>query len=85
MTTFRNRWDALRPQAVTPPTSRETASASQGPLPVAELMPQQIQPAPPPPRREQAARPVVRELCARHGLRRVEYRRGGHLYWRCAA
>jgi len=85
VTTFRNRWDALRPQAVAPPTSRETASASQGPLPVAELMPQQIQPAPSPPRREQAARPVVRELCARHGLRRVEYRRGGHLYWRCAA
>jgi len=85
VTTFRNRWAALGPQAVTPPTSRETASASPGPLPVAEVMPQQIQPAPPPPRRAQAARPVVGELCARHGLHRVEYRRGGHLYWRCAA
>lgn len=86
---FRQRWDALGQLAAPPPPiapQLETYAAWSGP-PVPEDIPQQIE-APPPLRRElrerAAPRPVMRELCARHGLRRVEYRRGGHLYWRCA-
>jgi hypothetical protein len=83
VTIFRDRWDALAEQATAPPSvgpRRETVAASSRLVEIAEDLPSQTELAPPP--RERAARP--RELCARHNLRRVEYRRGGHLYWRCA-
>ena len=83
VTIFRDRWDALPEQATAPPSiapRRETVAASSRLVEIAEDLPSQTELAPLP--RERAARP--RELCARHSLRRVEYRRGGHLYWRCA-
>jgi hypothetical protein len=83
ITIFRDRWDALAEQATAPPSiapRRETVAASSRLVEIAEDLPSQTELAPPP--RARAARP--RELCARHSLRRVEYRRGGHLYWRCA-
>jgi hypothetical protein len=83
VTIFRDRWDALPEQATAPPSiapRRETVAASSRLVEIAEDLPSQTELAPLP--RERAARP--RELCARHNLRRVEYRRGGHLYWRCA-
>jgi hypothetical protein len=84
VTIFRDRWDALAEQATAPPSigsrPEKTVAASPRLVEIAEDLPSQTELAPPP--RERAARP--RELCARHSLRRVEYRRGGHLYWRCA-
>jgi hypothetical protein len=86
VTSFRQRWDALGQQVAASQTSTwssETVAASAGPMPLAADLPQQIE-RPPPLIPKRAARLGGRELCARHGLRRVDYRRSGHLYWRCA-
>jgi hypothetical protein len=88
VTTFRYRWDALGPGQPVPPAPTknrpiESVAASLGPMALAEEMPQQIE-RPAPPSRKRAARAAGGEVCARHGLRRVDYRKNGHLYWRCA-
>ena len=86
VTTFRYRWEALGQQAAAIPTRNpavESVAASIGPMALAEELPQQGERSPPP-SRKRAARAGGGEVCARHGLRRVDYRKNGHLYWRCA-
>jgi hypothetical protein len=86
VTTFRHRWEALGQQAAATQTrnlSIESVAASTGPMALAEDPSQQIERSPPSSRRR-AARLGGGEVCARHGLRRVDYRKNGHLYWRCA-
>jgi hypothetical protein len=85
VTSFRNRWDGLGHQAAASRTSNagETVAGSPGPIPLAEDLPRQIE-TPSPLIRKRSARLGGRGLCARHGLRRVDYQRSGHLYWRCA-
>jgi hypothetical protein len=86
VTTFRHRWEALGQQAAATQTRNrpiESVAASMGPMALAEDLPQQIERSPQPSRKG-AARLGGGEVCARHGLRRVDYRRNGHLYWRCA-
>jgi hypothetical protein len=85
VTTFRHRWEALGEQAAAIQTrnrSFESVAASTGPMALAEDLPQQIERSPL--SRKRAARVAGGEVCARHGLRRVDYRKNGHLYWRCA-
>jgi hypothetical protein len=85
VTTFRHRWEALGEQAAPMPTTNrpiESVAASLGPMALAEDLPQQTERSPL--SRKRAARLGGGEVCARHGLRRVDYRKNGHLYWRCA-
>jgi hypothetical protein len=85
VTTFRHRWEALGQQATATQTSNrpiESNAASTGPMALAEDPPQQIERSPS--SRKRTARLGGGEVCARHGLRRVDYRKNGHLYWRCA-
>jgi len=85
VTTFRHRWEALGQQAAATQTrnwSNESVAAPKGPMALAEDLPQQIERSPP--SRRRAERVGGGEVCARHGLRRVDYRKNGHLYWRCA-
>jgi hypothetical protein len=86
VTTFSYRWEALGQQAAAMPTTNrsiESVAASMGPMALAEEPPQQIDHSSSSSRRR-AARLGGGEVCARHGLRRVDYRKNGHLYWRCA-
>jgi hypothetical protein len=88
VTTFWPRWEALGlgQQAAVPQTRNrptDTVAAALGPMALAEGLPQQTERSPPP-SRKRAARAGGGEVCARHGLRRVDYRKNGHLYWRCA-
>jgi len=77
---FVYRWEPV--EEIKPPPPELPAYFDLPIIANTSIAPASPPPAPPAPHAQAPHRP--RDVCARYGGHRVDYRKSGHLYWRCA-